>query len=179
MFGTAAGGYFEPGVYESIRPVARVSVAIHQAAERLRFGHRVRHPPDADHRFYQRPEPHQPDDQPAAAKQPGVSREQSVRRAKIRARRRPRRFGRARKFEGKDSRITAAWSTLKSKRRAIILVASGIDTFSKINFDDVRKIIQEAGIPIYIISTGNLVLQKVLRTISTRDRRDCPERRAG
>jgi len=45
---------------------------------------------------------------------------------------------------------------VKSPRRAIILVASGIDTFSKINLDEVRKVIQEAGIPIYIISTGNL-----------------------
>jgi VWFA-related protein len=49
---------------------------------------------------------------------------------------------------------------VKAKRRAIILVASGIDTFSKINYDEVRKIIQEAGIPIYIISTGNLFYKK-------------------
>lgn len=45
---------------------------------------------------------------------------------------------------------------VKSKRRAIILVASGIDTFSRINYDEARRIIQEAGIPIYIISTGNM-----------------------
>jgi len=45
---------------------------------------------------------------------------------------------------------------VKAKRRAIILVASGIDTFSKINYAQARKIIQEAGIPIYIISTGNM-----------------------
>ena len=45
---------------------------------------------------------------------------------------------------------------VKAKRRAIILVASGINTFSKISYDDVRKVIQESGIPIYIISTGNL-----------------------
>lgn len=44
---------------------------------------------------------------------------------------------------------------IKAKRRAIILVASGIDTFSKTNYDEIRKIVQEAGIPIYIISTGN------------------------
>jgi VWFA-related protein len=50
--------------------------------------------------------------------------------------------------------------SVKSKRRAIILVASGIDTFSKINYGDARKIIQEAGIPIYIISTGNLFFKK-------------------
>ena len=48
---------------------------------------------------------------------------------------------------------------VKAKRRAIILVASGIDTFSKINYDAVRKVIQNAGIPIYIIGTGNLFLK--------------------
>jgi VWFA-related protein len=45
---------------------------------------------------------------------------------------------------------------VKSKRRAIILVASGINTFSRINYGEVRRIVQEAGVPIYIISTGNL-----------------------
>lgn len=49
---------------------------------------------------------------------------------------------------------------VRSKRRAIILVASGIDTFSKINYDQARRIIQEAGIPIYAISTGNLFFKK-------------------
>jgi Ca-activated chloride channel family protein len=51
-------------------------------------------------------------------------------------------------------------TAVKSKRRAIILVASGIDTFSKINYDNIRRVIQEAGIPIYIISTGNLFYKK-------------------
>lgn len=46
--------------------------------------------------------------------------------------------------------------SVNAKRRAIILVASGIDTFSKTNYDEVRKIIQNSGIPIYIVSTGNL-----------------------
>jgi Ca-activated chloride channel homolog len=50
----------------------------------------------------------------------------------------------------------AGMTSVKAKRRAIILVASGIDTFSKTRYDDIRKIVQEAGIPIYIISTGNL-----------------------
>ena len=45
---------------------------------------------------------------------------------------------------------------VQAKRRAIILVASGINTFSRSNYDDVRKVIQNAGVPIYIISTGNL-----------------------
>ncbi len=49
---------------------------------------------------------------------------------------------------------------IKAKRRAIILVASGIDTFSKINYDQARKIVQNAGIPIYIISTANLFYKK-------------------
>lgn len=49
---------------------------------------------------------------------------------------------------------------VKARRRAIILVASGIDTFSKTNYDQVRKVIQNAGIPIYIISTGNLFYKR-------------------
>lgn len=38
-------------------------------------------------------------------------------------------------------------------RKAILLIASGIDTFSKITFDTARKELQEAGVPIYTIST--------------------------
>lgn len=49
---------------------------------------------------------------------------------------------------------------VRAQRRAVILVASGIDTFSRTNYDEVRKIIQEAGIPIYIISTGNFFYKK-------------------
>ncbi len=49
---------------------------------------------------------------------------------------------------------------VQAKRRAIILVASGINTFSKTNYDEVRRIIQNAGIPIYIISTGNLFYKR-------------------
>ena len=45
-------------------------------------------------------------------------------------------------------------------RKAIVLIASGIDTFSRINFGDARKVVQEAGIPIYIISTGNLFYKR-------------------
>jgi Ca-activated chloride channel family protein len=46
------------------------------------------------------------------------------------------------------------------RRRAVLLVASGLDTFSKINHDQARKIVQNAGIPIYIIGTGNLFIKK-------------------
>jgi len=49
---------------------------------------------------------------------------------------------------------------VKAKRRAIILVASGIDTFSKITYSDTRKLIQESGIPIYIISTANMFYKR-------------------
>ena len=36
-------------------------------------------------------------------------------------------------------------------RKAILLIASGIDTFSKLTFDKARKAIQTAGVPIYAI----------------------------
>jgi len=49
---------------------------------------------------------------------------------------------------------------LKAPRKAIILVASGIDTMSKTSYDGIRNIIQESGIPIYVISTGNLFYKR-------------------
>jgi VWFA-related protein len=36
-------------------------------------------------------------------------------------------------------------------RRAIVLISSGIDTFSKLTFDKTRKILQDDGVPIYAI----------------------------
>jgi VWFA-related protein len=36
-------------------------------------------------------------------------------------------------------------------RKAILLISSGIDTFSKLTFDKTRKIVQEAGVPIYAV----------------------------
>jgi VWFA-related protein len=36
-------------------------------------------------------------------------------------------------------------------RKAIVLIASGVDTFSKLTYDQTRKKIQEAGVPIYAI----------------------------
>lgn len=44
-------------------------------------------------------------------------------------------------------------------RTAILLVASGLDTFSKINYDEARKIVENSGVPIYVIGTGNLFLK--------------------
>jgi len=36
-------------------------------------------------------------------------------------------------------------------RKAIVLLASGIDTFSRLTFDKARKIIQDCGVPVYAI----------------------------
>jgi len=46
------------------------------------------------------------------------------------------------------------------RRRAVLLVSSGLDTFSKINMDQARKIVQNAGIPIYIVGTGQMFVKK-------------------
>ncbi|HSP62787.1 MAG TPA: VWA domain-containing protein [Pyrinomonadaceae bacterium] len=45
------------------------------------------------------------------------------------------------------------------RRRAVLLISSGLDTFSKINHDQARKIVQNAGIPIYIVGTGNMFMK--------------------
>lgn len=49
---------------------------------------------------------------------------------------------------------------IQGRRKAILLVASGLDTFSKINYDAARKVIQSSGVPIYIIGTGELFFKK-------------------
>lgn len=54
----------------------------------------------------------------------------------------------------------AGMVSVQGRRRALVLVASGIDTFSKINYGNARKIAQNAGIPIYIIGIGNLFFKK-------------------
>lgn len=54
----------------------------------------------------------------------------------------------------------AGLASLQGRRRAVILVCSGIDTFSKINYGQARKVVQNAGVPIYIIGTGNLFFKK-------------------
>src|SRR5262245_27019874 len=54
----------------------------------------------------------------------------------------------------------AGLSAVQGRRRAIVLVSSGIDTFSKINYGQARKITENAGIPIFIIGTGNLFFKK-------------------
>ena len=46
--------------------------------------------------------------------------------------------------------------SVQGRRRAVILIASGIDTFSKINYGDARKVLQNSGVPVYIIGTANM-----------------------
>ncbi|MGD9628939.1 MAG: VWA domain-containing protein [Pyrinomonadaceae bacterium] len=158
-FGSAAGGYFEPGVYEAIRPVAQ-------------FLTRFIKPPD-DYAsviaFDIRPTPITDfTNDPARINQT----------INLLLRNRPA-FRENNLFDsikftllgGRGDSVVLdnekeeksdyqGMVAVKSKRRAVILVASGIDTFSKINYGEARKIIQEAGIPIYIISTGNLFYKK-------------------
>ena len=159
VFGSASGGYFEPGVYESVRPVAQ-------------FLTKFIKPPD-DYAsviaFDMRPTPITDfTNDPARIRQTidlllrnsPAFRENNlydaIKFALV--------GGRGdsvvlEKDQPRQSDYTGMVS-VKSKRRAIILVASGIDTFSKINYGEVRKVIQQAGIPIYIISTGNLFYKK-------------------
>ena len=159
-FGRAGGGgYFEPGVYETVRPVAE-------------FLSRFIKPPN-DYAsviaFDLRPTPITDfTNDPARIRQtidvllrnsPAFTDNNLYDALKLALV-----GGKADSVVLEDSKSPTAMYggmvDVKSKRRAIILVASGIDTFSKINFDEARKIIQEAGIPIYIISTGNLFCKK-------------------
>ena len=58
---------------------------------------------------------------------------------------------------------------VQGRRRAVILVASGIDTFSKINYGDARKVLQNSGVPVYIIGTANLFKKKFSDRLSAVD----------
>ena len=49
------------------------------------------------------------------------------------------------------------------------MIASGIDTFSKINYGDARKILQNAGVPVYIIGTANLFKKKYADRLGATD----------
>jgi Ca-activated chloride channel family protein len=42
-------------------------------------------------------------------------------------------------------------------RKAIVLIATGIDTFSKLTYDKARKALQDAGVPIYAIGIREMV----------------------
>ena len=55
-----------------------------------------------------------------------------------------------------DKSDYAGLASVQGRRRAVLLIASGIDTFSKINYGDARKVLKNAGVPVYIIGTGNM-----------------------
>jgi VWFA-related protein len=63
----------------------------------------------------------------------------------------------------------AGMSSLQGRRKAVFLISTGIDTFSKINYDEARKIAQNAGVPIYIVGTGNLFLKRYEHLLSAED----------
>ncbi|MEO8649886.1 MAG: VWA domain-containing protein [Acidobacteriota bacterium] len=159
MFGQANGGYFEPGVYESVRPVAQfLSKFIkppNDYASVIAFD--LRPTPITD--FTNDPARLRQTVDLLLRNQPAFRENNlfdAIKFALVGGK------GDAVVLENSDSR-TAEYGGMvdvKSKRRAIILVASGIDTFSKINFGDARRIVQEAGVPIYIISTGNLFFKR-------------------
>ncbi len=64
------------------------------------------------------------------------------------------------KEESKDGKSDYAGLYEVNARTAILLVASGLDTFSKINFDEARKIVENSGVPIYVLGIGNLFMKK-------------------
>lgn len=45
-------------------------------------------------------------------------------------------------------------------RRSIVLLSSGIDTFSKLTFDKTRKLLQNAGVPIYAIGLMQAIRER-------------------
>lgn len=65
-------------------------------------------------------------------------------------------------IEGSDKRWQeyGGMQDITGRRKAIFLVTTGLDTSMDTNLDKVRKVIQNAGIPIYIIGTGELFFKK-------------------
>jgi len=159
MFGQAAGGGFEPGTYEVIRPVAQFLTQFikppNDYASVIAFD--MRPTPITD--FTNDPNRIRATIDLLLRNQPAF---------------RENNLWDALKFTlvgGRGDSVVldnskeeksnyAGMVDLRAKRKAIILVASGIDTFSKINYDEIRRIIQEAGVPIYVISTGNLFFKR-------------------
>jgi Ca-activated chloride channel homolog len=63
----------------------------------------------------------------------------------------------------------AGMKDIQGRRKAVFLIASGIDTFSKINYDEARKIAQNAGVPIYIVGTGNMLMKRYDHLMTAED----------
>jgi VWFA-related protein len=159
VFGSASGGYFEPGVYESVRPVAQFLTKFIKPpddyASVIAFD--MRPTPITD--FTNDPRRIQETISLLLRNSPAFRENNlydAIKFALVGGR------GDSVVLD-KDQPRRSDYSgmvAVRSKRKAIILVASGIDTFSKINYGETRKIVQQAGVPIYIISTGNLFYKK-------------------
>jgi VWFA-related protein len=159
VFGSASGGYFEPGVYESVRPVAQFLTKFIKPpddyASVIAFD--MRPTPITD--FTNDPRRIQETISLLLRNSPAFRENNlydAIKFALVGGR------GDSVVLD-KDQPRQSDYSgmvSVRSKRKAIILVASGIDTFSKINYGETRKIVQQAGVPIYIISTGNLFYKK-------------------
>jgi VWFA-related protein len=59
-------------------------------------------------------------------------------------------------------------ASVQGKRRAVILIASGLDTSSK-NLRQARKTIQNAGVPIFVIGTGGMFKAQAGNRLSSKD----------
>jgi len=44
-------------------------------------------------------------------------------------------------------------------RKAIVLISTGVDTFSKANYEDVLKAVKESNTPVYVIGLGPVLLK--------------------
>ena len=159
LFGSAAGGRFEPGYYEVVRPVAEFLTRFikppNDYASVIAFD--IRPTPITD--FTNDPKRLNDTVNILLRNSPAFRENNlydSIKFALIGGK------GDSVVLENSKTETSeyGGMVSVRSKRRAIILVASGINTFSRINYDDVRRVIQEAGIPIYIISTGNLFCKK-------------------
>jgi Ca-activated chloride channel family protein len=168
IFGSAAGGYFEPGTYEVIRPVAQFLSGFIKPPEDFAsvIAFDMRPTPITD--FTNDPARLRATVDLLLKNRPAFRENNlfdALQFALI--------GGRGDSVVLENSKEEKAdyggMVDVRAKRRAIILVASGIDTFSKINYDQIRRIIQEAGIPIYIISTGNLFYKKYEHRLGAMD----------
>ncbi len=168
LFGSAAGGYFEPGTYEVIRPVAQFLTKFikppNDYASVIAFD--LRPTPITD--FTNDPRRLQATVDLLLRNSPAF-RENNLYDALKFALLGGRGDSVVLENSKNEKAMYGGMVDVKSKRRAIILVASGIDTFSRINYDQARRVIQEAGVPIYIISTGNLFFKKYENQLGATD----------
>jgi len=47
-------------------------------------------------------------------------------------------------------------------RKAILLITTGVDTFSKLTYDQTRKKLQEAGVPVYAVSLTAMQQERMM-----------------